>query len=756
MPWQKPLSKIVDRAVLDKAPEIARAAVEEASARLKNEGREEFAKEIARAMSNQLMPQGPQATYPQVGGSPHPLYGFDNPWRYNVPISPKQRIGSLVSVETLRAFANSYDILRSCINHLKREVQAQAFSIKAKDPKDKSKSTQDQIASAYEFFSKYGGLGEITETRRLYEAKMVEDTMVVGAFASWKSYSKGGKLLQVLNIDASTIRPKMDSYGWPGPGDDWYEQWIMGMLITGFRPEELVYTGLWPETTTPYFRSAVEYLVMTTISALAADKWNQSWLTDGNTPGQMISLPETYSPTQVQEYAELFLAMLAGDSNKRQQVTFVPGGAKNIAGPSRKDQDFSEFELWLARRTGAICGVQLASIGFAGEQYKVSQEKSNDNTSQFGAGAFLDLRKEHYDDILCDLGHSNLEIQNGETAEESGLERAQRLLISMPWTTLDEIRADEGRDPIEGGENILVSSLLQPLERSLNPPDPVQPTEEPKPGQPVSKAKKSSKKSEEMARWMRKSLARVKDGKPALCSFESASIPKDTNARIMRMLGDAETVSDVKAIFRDDEDESEEDPKDKRKKLFALLQIQIDEVEGSLASSVGDLQAGTAGITKFVDDATEALLPHHINAAHLGRLRAGGTGAINASDIQIGTANAASQQEFLRKLAADIQSGSLSDAELSVRLRLFGQRIAGTANQSWVRALPQDASLAWNDEDDASECEDCHRLARGGPYTPETIPTLPGLGETTCRTNCRCFITTSDGETSFYDPEDNV
>lgn len=752
MPWQRPLDSLIQRAVLQQAPEIARQAIEGAHERIKREAKVEAAQEIVRAMTQDLQNQVPGG-YPQTGDSPHPLYGYDNPWRWSVPMSPKQRVDSIINIDTMRRFANTYDILRSCINHLKREVQAQAFSIKARDAKDKSIRTAQDIFDALSFFSKEGGLGECNETRRVYEAKFVEDAMVIGAYASWNSFSRSGKLLQVLNIDAATIRPKMDRYGWPGPGEDWYEQWIQGMLITGFQPEELTYTGLWPESNSPYFRSAVEYLVTTTISALKADEWNRSWLTDGNTPGRAVSLPETWQPQQIREYGELIMDMLLGDSAKRQQILFLPGGAKEVMGQSRKDQDFKEFELWLAKRTGAICGVQLASIGFAGDQYKNTEEGSLHSTSQFGAGALLDLRKEHYDDILAMLGFPHLEVQNGETAEEAPLERAQRLQIEANWTTIDELRAESGRDPIDGGENVLVSNLLIPLSQALVPPEPA----------PVAAGGTSANDTGDLNRWQRKSLGRMKNGKPALCSFESQSISKAKIARVMRALGNCETPQAIKAVFRAeseaDDDESEDDGAAKKKKLVVLLLIVVDDIASELGAGTTLLTEGSEGIDSFADQMVEALTPLHTRAATYGRLRAMGLPAnspVLPQDSTLGARIAESQRPYLENLAQQLLQGQVSPAQLDNRLRQYGQRAVGTANEAWVANQPETETLDWIDTGDSSECEDCVRIAANGPYTYATLPTYPGAGATQCSTSCRCYIETSGGERSFYDPLDEM
>lgn len=534
LPWTGLIQRRIDRAVELMTPVIASQAIESARPAIERAATEHAMSDLARAMTLKVQVPG---GYPQTAQSPYPLYGMDRPIWYATPNSPKRRPDSIVDIDTIRRFADTYDVMRSCINHLKREVQAQPLRIAARDIKDTSDSTQARIAEALAFFTKRGGLGEANETRRHYEQKIFEDVLVIGAYASWKNKTLGGQLLQVIPIDASTIRPRLDAYGWPGPSEEWYEQWIMGMKVTGFKPDELVYDGLWPVTHTPWFRSPVEYLLTTTLTALKSDEWNRSWLTDGNTPGQMISTPPEWTPAQIKEYSDYFNAMLRGNIRERQNAQFIPGGPKPLMQMSRKDQDFQEFDLWLARRTGAIFGVQLSSIGFAGEQYKVSQEGSNDQTTQFGAGALLDLRKEHYDDILEDLGYGDLEAVNGATAEEDPLKRAQRLSLAMgkkAWMGENDARKQEGLEPVTGGDLVPQSvALAQAAE--------AEPDADPDAGDDTAE--------DDINRWMRKSLNKLKQGKPAACGFQSDLIPDSRRASIMDALNRALSPEAIRAAF---------------------------------------------------------------------------------------------------------------------------------------------------------------------------------------------------------------
>jgi len=745
MPW----SGLIERKVSQ--------ALERATPAMLEQAKREVVTDMARAMaSNPYMPQVP-ITPPTSGNSPLPLYGLDNPLWYSTPTSPQRRKDSWVDVRTLRRFADTYDVLRSCINHLKREVQAQPLSVAPKDERDDSPSTVQRVKDALDLLNGPNTvLGDFHQTRRIYEALIFEDALVVGAYAAFKNYARGGRLLNVVHVPSDTIRPRMDAYGWPGPGEDYYEQWIQGMQITGFKPEELTYTGPWPVPTSPFYGSPVEWLITTILSALESDKWNRSWLTTGNTPGQAISVPEGWTPQQIIEYRDILLAMMAGNTEARQQMFFLPGGAKADLNHSRKDQDFQEFELWLLRRTCAVMGVQPASIGFAGEQYKVSQEGSNDQTTQFGAGALLTLRKEHYDDILNCLGYGDLEVFNGSAAQETDLEIAQRLTISTggaSWISINEARKITGNEPRDDGDTLLVPNNLTTIDNILTPPEApggVTANDQATDGIPTA--------NEDMARWERKALNRLKARGNASCEFRSESIATPTALRIAAALKECRTPSDVKRVFEvdpdiDDEDEPEPDEK-KRKRLWLLLVILGEKLQASLLEVVALLELSEISLNAYVEQTLTITTTAYIEAVRIGQDRAGIVGGLTDAQVQAGIRMATKRTPGIQDIGAKIQNQDLSEKQIAQRIKGITEGIVGAANEGWRTGLAPDVLITWHDTGDSGECNDCVRLAAGSPYTVDTLPTIPGAGETQCYENCRCYLETDGGQTSFYDPND--
>ena len=528
LPWQKPVQAPVD----------VQAIKRQATA------------DVLRVLYGSSPMMG--ATVAQTTGT-HKIYAMGEPLQYAMPIAPYKRPGSQVSVKTLRLLADTYDVLRACIQHLKREVTAVPISVRAKD-KTKADAAKGRIAEAELFFQTRGGLGGQYTTRDDFEGMMLEDLLVVGASSVYYVPNRGGGMYQCMAIDAATIRPVTDAWGW---GEDRaYEQWVQGILVGSYTRDELSYSGLSVNARSymPYYASPIEWLINAINSALRADEWNRNWLTDGNTPADMIALPETYSNDQVRQFAEYWDAMLGGETKERIKTKFVPGGSQPFASNSRKDQDFQEFELWLLRRTCAIMGCSPAAIGFAGEQYKVSQEGSMESASAFGAGTILQWRKHFYDDLLVRMGFDDLEVTNVIDREEQASERATRnaALIGAGIKTINEARTEEDLDPIPNGDVTLVLITLTPLETAIiPPPDPIELAKATKP--PVMGAKPagkpSTKRAEDLKLWEKKSLARLKSIGRGSCTFDSDSISLTDTEMIYTRLLDAVTAEQVRSLF---------------------------------------------------------------------------------------------------------------------------------------------------------------------------------------------------------------
>lgn len=409
-------------------------------------------------------PYGPQS--PQAGA-----FGLADPWKFVNNMGPNHHPGSAISVQTLRDLVANWDVLSSIIAHLQREVSNAPFQIVAIDPNDDSPQTKQQIAEATAFFTREGGLGGNGEYPWQFEYSWIRDLCTVGAAGFFLWPYRDGSLYQIVNVDAITLKPIIDGYGWPifGEDDPAFEQWVYGIPVQQFSRKELIYDGIYKRAETPYYISPVETLISTITGALAADQWNRDWLTDGNVPDQLIGLPDTWSPTQIKEFAAWFDMLLAGNIKMRSKARFVPGGTKVLEGHSRQEQQFAEYEYWLLKRACSAFGVTPASIGFADGQFKGTQDASLDMTSAFGVGALLTYKVSHYNDFLKRGGWDRVAYQHVPVRYEKPMDRAQRnqLLVMNGIKTINEARRDEGLPPLPDGNTLIVQSAMIPLDIAL-------------------------------------------------------------------------------------------------------------------------------------------------------------------------------------------------------------------------------------------------------------------------------------------------
>ncbi len=465
LPWFEKPNKLEPAPAL--TPEEMGALIRETAKDAAREAATQAVEGTARELMREMIAVSPMmgAPDPMHTGAPFKVYGWDNPLQWSTPNPPQRRPGSMVSINTLRQMADNYDVLRACINHLKREVSAVPIQIVAKESGDDRKSTKRLIKDTTAWFEEPGGLGGIGRRRSQFESEVIEDLCVVGAAALYFARTRGGNLLEVLPIDASTIRPRVDAYGFPGPKEFVWEQWIYGALVQQYTRDDIRYDGIYPRTYSPYFASPIEWLINAVNAGLRADEWNRRWLTDGNTPAMMLAIPGV-TPAQAQEWTAYFDAMLGGNTQDRQKMKIVPSESTIVQGEHSKDQDFQLFELWLLRRTCAVMGVQPASIGFAGEQYKVSQEDSMESTSQFGAGVLLEWRQAMYNDVLSRMGLADrLTVENVQAVEEKAGERATRnaTLVGAGIKTINEARQEEGEKPITGCDEPMMQNTMIPV-----------------------------------------------------------------------------------------------------------------------------------------------------------------------------------------------------------------------------------------------------------------------------------------------------
>lgn len=191
----------------------------------------------------------------------------------------------------------------------------------------------------------------------------------------------------------------------------------------------------------------------------------------------------------------------------------------------------------------------------------------------------------------------------------------------------------------------------------------------------------------------------------------------------------------------------------------ALLDTLTVSTKGAIAGAVGQLCAGTIDTDHFLAIVIILLLMAHERAAQYGRHLAGDFSSTDDLDKEFAEHVMDGEKSFLDSFVQDIKDGrynvttpdgktTLDEQKIAARAGLYAGRLTGTANQAWIGALDAETLIYWVLGGNENHCGACPELAEGGPYTPATLPTVPGANETPCLFYCYCHLE-ANGVTSF-------
>ncbi len=191
-------------------------------------------------------------------------------------LQTRPRALEAVSFATMRALADSYDLMRLVIETRKDQITKTKWKIRAKpdvDPRTKDTTTpeqQDRINYLTTFFERPDGV----KKWRPWLRSLLEDKFVIDAVTLYKRRNRGGSLIALEQIDGSTIKPVIDDWGrtpqpyWLG-GEIFYppayQQNLAGLPAVNYSTKDIVYRPYNTRVNKVYGYSEVEQ-VMTTVN----------------------------------------------------------------------------------------------------------------------------------------------------------------------------------------------------------------------------------------------------------------------------------------------------------------------------------------------------------------------------------------------------------------------------------------------------------------------------------------------------------
>lgn len=169
--------------------------------------------------------------------------------------------------------------------------------------------------------------------------------------------------------------------------------------------------------------------------------------------------------------------------------------------------------------------------------------------------------------------------------------------------------------------------------------------------------------------------------------------------------------------------------------VIAELRIHQEAARQMLTALTEQLYAGQITLEQWQIAVASVLKDMHLAQAAFG---AGGKANLDAAALGRVNDTLEKQYTFLRDFALAILAG-LSLALALNRVLMYGSATQQSFWQAMANSRGRGVSITWT-LGIAEHCPDCVALANNSPYTPETLPTYPGAGDTECLTNCKCGL----------------
>lgn len=426
---------------------------------------------------------GPDAPMPPSAPAGTPPRTLDYPVGYNINIQPRNL--EPISFAQMRALADSFDLVRLCIETRKDQVSRMPWAFRLKNqpgqPKhannlantsisgEDSEEQDPRLSQLTEFFS-YPDREHSWQqwVRLLLEDLLVLDAPVLVPIIDQAGglWSPGKPLYALEVIDGATIARKIDAMGrTPAPPSVAYQQILKGLPAVDFTSDQLIYRPRNVRAHKFFGFSPVEQIILTINIGLRRQIHLLNYYTEGNVPEALAQAPKEWSADQISEFQEWFDSVLAGNSARRRRITFVPecGNLQFTRDPTLKD----ELDEWITR---IVC----YAFGLSPQQFVAVMNRATAETSveQAAAEGLLPILGYLADIINLIVkryfGFSDIEFVWEQDRTLNALDQAKvdDIYVRAGVLSIDEVRESLGKRPLGFSNAVITTKGFAPLSGS--------------------------------------------------------------------------------------------------------------------------------------------------------------------------------------------------------------------------------------------------------------------------------------------------
>lgn len=297
-----------------------------------------------------------------------------------------------------------------------------------------------------------------------FMAKAVRDSLVMDSSPIETEFKRDRNLGidGFYSVDGATIRLTPES-GFRGDPDVFAVQVVQGRLSTAYRMDDLIYEPRNPRSDVMlagYGLSEIELLIKIVTGYLNALSLNLRGFSDNSIPKGVLHLSGDYTKDDLTAFRRYWNSMVTGAASTWSVPVLVSKDGESKASFEKFGVDFDEmyFSKWMTFLTSIACGVygmspsEINFDSFSGGS--TSPLGGSDTAEKLAESKDKGLRPllTYYqnmisDYIISDFGDKYCFRWTGlDDADEAKRHETRKLT-----QTIDEMRAEDGRDPIGNG-----------------------------------------------------------------------------------------------------------------------------------------------------------------------------------------------------------------------------------------------------------------------------------------------------------------
>lgn len=415
---------------------------------------------------------GPDLPLPASAPPGTPPRVTDYPVAYNVQIQPRDM--EAISFAQMRSLADSFDLVRLCIETRKDQISRMRWEFRLKHQSQKrnseaAESVQDPRIHALTYFFQFP---DREHTWQQWVRMVIEEVLVLDAPAivpivspSGELWSDGKPLYGLEVVDGATIARKIDIMGrTPAAPDVAYQQIIKGLPAVDFTRDQLIYRPRNLRAHKFFGFGPVEQIILTINIGLRRQLHLLNYYTEGNIPEAIVQVPKEWSADQIAEYQQWFDSKLAGNSAMRRRVTFVPeSGAINWTRDPKLQDALDE---WLAR---IVCyAFSISPQPFISEMNRATAETSVEQAVAEGLQPILAYLADTINFIVARYfpeTKGEIEFAWQPDRDPNPMEQAKiwDVMVRNGTLSIDEVRNAMGRPALGIGNGIVTTQGFVPL-----------------------------------------------------------------------------------------------------------------------------------------------------------------------------------------------------------------------------------------------------------------------------------------------------